>query len=155
MRISMSTAFHPQRDGQSYSDFGRHVAGLRIRFQRQLGRSHPINRVRVQQQLPFQPRNGTIRSTIWTTLQVTIMLDGSRGYGLNRPGLCTRDNWKCEAYQTTIRDCTESTEELHGQTTARLEFTEGDHVFLKVSPRKGIKRFGATGKLSPRYIGPF
>jgi hypothetical protein len=30
-----------------------------------------------------------------------------------------------------------------------------DQVLLKVSPRKGIVRFGATGKLSPRYIGPF
>jgi hypothetical protein len=28
-------------------------------------------------------------------------------------------------------------------------------VYLKVSPMKGIKRFGIKGKLSPRYIGPF
>ena len=31
----------------------------------------------------------------------------------------------------------------------------GDQVLLKVSPTKGIVRFGTTGKLSPRYIGPF
>jgi hypothetical protein len=31
----------------------------------------------------------------------------------------------------------------------------GDHVYLKVSPMKGVKRFGVKGKLSPRYIGPF
>jgi hypothetical protein len=36
-----------------------------------------------------------------------------------------------------------------------LEFAVGDQVLLKVSPTKGIVRFGATGKLSPRYIGPF
>nr|CAD1830121.1 unnamed protein product [Ananas comosus var. bracteatus] len=36
-----------------------------------------------------------------------------------------------------------------------LEFQIGDHVFLKVSPSKGIRRFGVRGKLSPRYIGPF
>jgi hypothetical protein len=36
-----------------------------------------------------------------------------------------------------------------------LEFETGDHVYLKVSPMKGVKRFGVTGKLSPRYIGPF
>ncbi|XP_073152499.1 uncharacterized protein [Henckelia pumila] len=36
-----------------------------------------------------------------------------------------------------------------------LEFEVGDHVFLKVSPWKGIIRFGKKGKLSPRYIGPF
>jgi hypothetical protein len=34
-------------------------------------------------------------------------------------------------------------------------FEVGDHVYLKVSPMKGMKRFGVKGKLSPRYIGPF
>jgi hypothetical protein len=36
-----------------------------------------------------------------------------------------------------------------------LQFEAGDHVYLKVSPMKGVKRFGVTGKLSPYYIGPF
>ena len=36
-----------------------------------------------------------------------------------------------------------------------LEFQVGDHVFLRVSPRKEVFRFGKKGKLAPRYIGPF
>ena len=36
-----------------------------------------------------------------------------------------------------------------------LEFEVGDHVFLKVMPRRGVVRFGKRGKLSPRFIGPF
>ena len=32
---------------------------------------------------------------------------------------------------------------------------EGEQVLLKVSPMKGVMRFGKRGKLSPRYIGPF
>ncbi|CAN6440881.1 unnamed protein product [Victoria cruziana] len=36
-----------------------------------------------------------------------------------------------------------------------LEFEVGDFVFLKISPTKGIFRFGKRGKLSPRFIGPF
>ena len=31
----------------------------------------------------------------------------------------------------------------------------GDRVFLKVSPWKGVLRFGRRGKLRPRYIGPY
>ena len=31
----------------------------------------------------------------------------------------------------------------------------GDHVFLKVIPKRRVIRFGKRGKLSPRYIGPF
>ena len=36
-----------------------------------------------------------------------------------------------------------------------LEFKVGDHVFLKVMPKRGVVRFGKHGKLSPRFIGPF
>jgi hypothetical protein len=36
-----------------------------------------------------------------------------------------------------------------------LEFFVGDFVLLKVSPWKGVVRFGKRGKLSPRYVGPF
>ena len=32
---------------------------------------------------------------------------------------------------------------------------EGEQDLLKVSPMKGVMRFGKRGKLSPRYIGPF
>jgi hypothetical protein len=36
-----------------------------------------------------------------------------------------------------------------------LEFKVGNHVYLRVSPMKGVKRFGVKGKLAPRYIEPF
>ncbi|GJY29935.1 reverse transcriptase domain-containing protein [Tanacetum coccineum] len=36
-----------------------------------------------------------------------------------------------------------------------LEFEVGDKVMLKVAPWKGVMRFGKRGKLNPRYIGPF
>ncbi|GJW03558.1 putative reverse transcriptase domain-containing protein [Tanacetum coccineum] len=36
-----------------------------------------------------------------------------------------------------------------------MEFNVGDMVMLKVSPWKGVIRFGKRGKLSPRFVGPF
>jgi hypothetical protein len=36
-----------------------------------------------------------------------------------------------------------------------LEFKVGNHVYLKISPTKGVKTFGVKGKLAPRYIRPF
>ena len=36
-----------------------------------------------------------------------------------------------------------------------LEFEVGDHVFLKVMPKRGVVRFGKCGKLSSRFVGPF
>ncbi|GKE09168.1 hypothetical protein Tco_1412719, partial [Tanacetum coccineum] len=36
-----------------------------------------------------------------------------------------------------------------------LEFSVGEYVLLKVSPWKGVVRFGKKGKLAPRFVGPF
>ncbi|GKA95701.1 reverse transcriptase domain-containing protein [Tanacetum coccineum] len=36
-----------------------------------------------------------------------------------------------------------------------LKFNVGDHALLKVSPWKGVVRFGKKGKLTPRFVGPF
>ena len=36
-----------------------------------------------------------------------------------------------------------------------LEFAAGDFVYLKVSPMRGVHRFGIHGKLAPRYVGPY
>ena len=40
-------------------------------------------------------------------------------------------------------------------TRCEIEFDIGDRVFLKVSPMRGVTRFGVKGKLAPWYIGPF
>jgi hypothetical protein len=36
-----------------------------------------------------------------------------------------------------------------------LEFEVGDHVYLQVSPIKGVCHFGIKGKLAPYYISPY
>jgi len=36
-----------------------------------------------------------------------------------------------------------------------VSFQVGDHVYLRVSPMKGVQQFGVKGKLAPRYVGPF
>ena len=36
-----------------------------------------------------------------------------------------------------------------------MKFEVGNHVYLRVSPTRGVQRFGVKGKLAPRYVGPF
>jgi hypothetical protein len=43
----------------------------------------------------------------------------------------------------------------HDKRRKHLQFGVGDHVYLKVSPTKGVEKFGIKGKLAPRYIGPY
>jgi hypothetical protein len=59
---------------------------------------------------------------------------------------CIQDNLKA----------TKSCQETYANKRRRpLEFEVGDLVYLRVSPMKGVKRFGVKGKLAPCYIGPF
>ena len=37
----------------------------------------------------------------------------------------------------------------------QISFEPGEHVYLRVTPMKGVKRFQTRGKLAPRFIGPF
>jgi hypothetical protein len=36
-----------------------------------------------------------------------------------------------------------------------LKFDVGDHVYLRISPTKGVQRFGVKGKLAPRYVSQY
>ncbi|WMV58247.1 hypothetical protein MTR67_051632 [Solanum verrucosum] len=48
-----------------------------------------------------------------------------------------------------------SQKELNLRQMRDLEFEVNDWVYLKISPMKGVMRFGKKGKWSPRYIGPY
>ena len=51
---------------------------------------------------------------------------------------------------------TQSRQKSYTNVTRRpLELEVDDWVYLKVSPMKGVTRFGKKGKLSPRYIGSY
>nr|GEW65901.1 hypothetical protein [Tanacetum cinerariifolium] len=56
-----------------------------------------------------------------------------------------------QAQTEAIKEENIEAENLRGMDKA---FEVGDHVMLKVSPRKGVIRFRKRGKLNPRYIGP-
>jgi hypothetical protein len=57
-----------------------------------------------------------------------------------------------------VTEAEEKVKQIHTNTDKRcrpLEFKVGDHVYLWVSPTKGVHCFGIKGKLAPRYIGPY
>ncbi|GJZ76335.1 putative reverse transcriptase domain-containing protein [Tanacetum coccineum] len=86
-------------------------------------------------------RDSHFTSRFWQSLQNALgtQLDMSTAYHPETDGQTARDRQR--SYANVRRK--------------PLEFQVGDRVMLKVSPRKGIFRFGKRGKLNPRYIGPF
>ena len=69
-----------------------------------------------------------------------LIRDTSENVGLIRKRLLMAQSWQ-KSYANRWR--------------RPLEFKVGDHVFLKVMPKRRVVRFDKQGKLSPRYIGPF
>lgn len=71
------------------------------------------------------------------------------------PDLVTQAEEKVRVIQANLK-AAQSRQISYADNRRRpLEIEEGDHVYLRVSPIKGVQRFGIKGKLAPRYIGPF
>ncbi|KAK9056450.1 hypothetical protein SSX86_023811 [Deinandra increscens subsp. villosa] len=71
------------------------------------------------------------------------------------PELVAITNDKVAVAREKLKEAQTRQKSYADQHRRALEFKEGDHVFLKVSPCHGVHRFGMKGKLSPRFIGPF
>ena len=71
------------------------------------------------------------------------------------PEIVRETTEKIQLIQERLRMVQSRQKSYAGRRRRPLEFQEGDYEFLKVSPKKGVFRFGKKGKLAPRYIGSF
>ncbi|GJV31250.1 putative reverse transcriptase domain-containing protein [Tanacetum coccineum] len=108
-QLDMSTAYHPETDGQS--------------------------------ERTIQTLEDMLRACV---------IDFGKGWERHLPLVEFSYN---NSYHASIKAA--PFEALYGRKQKPLEFQVRDRVMLKVSPRKGVIRFGKRGKLNPRYIGPF
>ncbi|EOY03078.1 Retrotransposon protein, putative [Theobroma cacao] len=157
-KLDFSTTFHPQTDGQSeqtiqtLEDMLRAcVIDLGVRWEQYLPLVEFAYNNSFQtsiQMAPFEALYGRrCRSPIgWLEvgerklLGPKLVQDATEKIHMIRQRMLTAQSRQKSYVDNRRRD---------------LEFQVGDHVFLKVSPTKGVMRFGKKGKLSPRYIGPF
>jgi hypothetical protein len=69
------------------------------------------------------------------------------------PDIVTEGEEKVKQIQTNILATQSRQKSYVDKRRSLLEFKVGDPVYLRVSPMKGVRRFGIKGKLAPRYIG--
>jgi hypothetical protein len=71
------------------------------------------------------------------------------------PNLVTEAEEKVKTIQNNLK-AAQARQKSYADIRRRpLQFQIEDFVYLRVSPTRGIQRFGVKGKLAPRYIGPF
>ncbi|GJX59628.1 hypothetical protein Tco_0291018 [Tanacetum coccineum] len=78
-----------------------------------------------------------------------------RGSSLIRPELVQETTDKVVLIKEKLKAARDRQKSYADNRRKPLEFEVGDRVMLKVSPWKGVIRFGKKGKLAPRYVGPF
>ncbi|GJQ98786.1 reverse transcriptase domain-containing protein [Tanacetum coccineum] len=92
-------------------------------------------------------RDSRFTSRFWQSMQEALgtCLDMSTAYHPQTDGQSER----------TIQTLEDMLRAYADKRRKPLEFSVGDYVLLKVSPWKGVVRFGKKGKLAPRFVGPF
>jgi hypothetical protein len=71
------------------------------------------------------------------------------------PDLVTEAEEKVKIIQNNLKAAQSRQTSYADKSRKPLQFEVGDFVYLRVSPTRGIQRFGIKGKLAPRYVGPF
>nr|GFA70059.1 putative reverse transcriptase domain-containing protein [Tanacetum cinerariifolium] len=125
-RLDMSTAYHPEIDGQSERTIQTLEDRLRayaIDFGKGWVNHLPLTEVGEAQILSPE----LIQETIEKIVQIKLRMQAARD--------------RQKSYADLKRK--------------PMKFQVRDKVMLKVSPWKGVVRFGKRGKLNPRYVGPF
>ncbi|GJW41268.1 putative reverse transcriptase domain-containing protein [Tanacetum coccineum] len=157
-QLDMSTAYHPETDGQSERtiqtledmlracviDFGkgweRHLPLVEFSYNNSYHASIKA--------APFEALYGRkCRSPVCWAEVGDVQLIG--------PEIIHETTEKIVQIQQRLQAARDRQRSYANIRRKPLEFQVGDRVMLKVSPRKGVIRFGKRGKLNPRYIGPF
>ncbi|KAJ0866429.1 putative nucleotidyltransferase, Ribonuclease H [Helianthus annuus] len=157
-RLDMSTAYHPQTDGQSERTIQTLEDMLRacvIDFGKNWEKHLPLVEFSYNnsyhtsiQAAPFEALYGRkCRSPLcWAEIgdsQIT------------GPEMVVDTTEKIAQIRQRMAAARDRQKSYADKRRKPLEFQVGDRVLLKVSPWKGVVRFGKRGKLNPRYIGPF
>ncbi|GJV06074.1 putative reverse transcriptase domain-containing protein [Tanacetum coccineum] len=157
-RLDMSTAYHPKTDGQSERtiqtledmlracviDFGNGWEGHLPLIEFSYNNSYHAS----IKAAPFEALYGRkCRSPVCWAEVGDAQLTG--------PELIHETTEKIVQIKQRIQAARDRQKSYADVRRKPLEFQVGDRVMLKVSPWKGVVRFGKRGKLNPRYIGPF
>jgi hypothetical protein len=71
------------------------------------------------------------------------------------PNLVKEAEERVEVIKENLKATQMRQKSYHDKGKAVREYQVGEKVYLRVSPTKGVQRFGVKGKLAPRYIGPY
>jgi hypothetical protein len=156
--LNFSSAYHPQTDGQTerinqiLEDMLRACALQdQSRWDKKLPYAEFSYNNSYQASLKMSPFQALYGRSCRTPLQ----WDQPREKQVFGPDILLEAKENIKMVRENLK-IAQSRQRSYADTRRReLSFEVGDFVYLKVSPIRGVRRFGVKGKLAPRYIGPY
>ncbi|GJS73436.1 putative reverse transcriptase domain-containing protein [Tanacetum coccineum] len=157
-KLDISTAYHPQTDGQSECTIQTLEDMLRA-YVLDFGGSWDVDLLLVE----FSYNNSYHSSVRCASFEAlygrkcrSLIRWAEFGEGqLIGPELVQETTEKISQIKNRLKAVCDRQKSYADKRRKPLEFSVGEYALLKVSPWKGVVRFGKKGKLAPRFVGPF
>ncbi|GJV50783.1 putative reverse transcriptase domain-containing protein [Tanacetum coccineum] len=157
-RLDMSTAYHPQTDGQSERTIQTLEDMLRacvIDFGGNWDTHLPLAEFSYNNSYHSSIRCAPFEALYGRKCRSPVLWAEIGESSLIGPELVQETTDKVVLIKEKLKAARDRQKSYADNRRKPLEFEVGDRVMLKVSPWKGVIRFGKKGKLAPRYVGPF
>ncbi|CAN1154462.1 Transposon Ty3-I Gag-Pol polyprotein [Linum perenne] len=157
-KVHFSTAYHPQTDGQSERTIQTLEDLLRacvLTMEGSWDEHLPLMEFAYNNQYHSSIKAAPYEVLYGRKCRTPLYWDAEGVRQLEGPEMIQKSVEKVEEIRKSLKaaqDRQKSSVERPGDPRT---YEVGDKVFLRVSPWKGVMRFGRKGKLSPRYIGPY
>ncbi|GJS49622.1 putative reverse transcriptase domain-containing protein [Tanacetum coccineum] len=157
-RFDMSTAYHPETDGQSERTIQTLKDMLRacvLDFRKGWDRHLSLVEFSCNNSYHTSIKAAPFEALYGRKCRSPICWAEVGDSQLTSPEIIHETTEKIIQIKSCIQDAHDPQKSYANVRRKPLEFQVGDKVMLKVSTWKGVIRFGKRGKLNPRYIGPF
>ncbi|GJZ23693.1 putative reverse transcriptase domain-containing protein [Tanacetum coccineum] len=157
-QLDMSTAYHPETDGQSERTIQTLEDMLRacvIDFGKGWERHLPLVEFSYNNSYHASIKAAPFEALYGRKCRSPVCWAEVRDVQLTGPEIIHETTEKIVQIRQCLQAARDRQRSFANIRRKPLEFQVGDRVMLKVSPRKGVIRFGKRGKLNPWYIGPF
>ncbi|KAL8116429.1 hypothetical protein AgCh_022794 [Apium graveolens] len=157
-KLNMSTAYHPQTDGQSERTIQTIEDMLRlcaIDFEGSWDEHLPLLEFSYNNSYHASIGMPPYEALYGRKCRSPVHWDEVGERKILGPELIRQTKEKIELIRKRIEAAQNRQRKYADQARKDMEYQEGEHVLLKISPWKGLTRFGNKGKLKPRYVGPF
>ncbi|GJY01681.1 putative reverse transcriptase domain-containing protein [Tanacetum coccineum] len=157
-RLDMSTAYHPQTDGQSERTIQTLEDMLRacvIDFGGSWDVHLPLAEFSYNNSYHSSIRCAPFEALYGRKCRSPVLWAEIGESRLIGPELVQETTDKVVLIKEKLKAARDRQKSYADNRRKPLEFEVGDQVLLKVSPWKGVIRFGKESKLAPRYVGSF